>query len=181
MCKFCDNTSDFNIGDERDLLCGHGLTTKMFIIKDGFNDDYYLQIVNELTGEKINSVKIVSCPVCHRILGTNYIAKDKENKSEADNFFSSLYNYGHDYSGSNTKELVEEAWRAIPKYEGYCGSTYTRDDWRALPPTGIYASTAYKAPEANHEYGSYNNDALMELINSAYKYMDSEIDRETLE
>lgn len=183
MCKFCDNTSDFNIENERDLLCGHGLTTKMFIIKDGFNDDYCLQIVNDLTGEKINSVKIVSCPVCHRVLGTNYIAKDKENKSEADNFFSSLYNHGRDYSDSvsSTNDLVEEAWRAVPKYTEYCGSTCAGEDWRALPPTGIYAPTAYKAPEANHEYGSCSNDALMDLVNTAYKYMGDEIDREILE
>lgn len=67
------------------------------------------------------------------------------------------------------------------KREGFCGSTCAGEDWRALPPTGIYASTAYKAPEANHEYGSCRNDALMELINTTYKYMGSEIDRETLE
>lgn len=52
MCKYCENSSEFELDSDRDLFEGRGLTTKLFIVNEG--EDYYLQLVNDLTGEKKN-------------------------------------------------------------------------------------------------------------------------------
>lgn len=74
MCKYCENSSEFELDSDRDLFEGRGLTTKLFIDNEG--EDYYLQLVNDLTGEKIKTTKIQVCPVCYHVLGTSYVPEN---------------------------------------------------------------------------------------------------------
>lgn len=74
MCKYCENSSEFELDSDRDLFEGRGLTIKLFI--DNEDEDYYLQLVNDLTGEKIKTTKIQVCPVCYHVLGTSYVPEN---------------------------------------------------------------------------------------------------------
>lgn len=162
MCKYCENSSEFELDSDRDLFEGRGLTTKLFIVNEG--DDYYLQLVNDLTGEKIKTTKIQVCPVCYHVLGTSYVP---EKRDEVCNFFSNL-------SDCTSASIVEEEWKKVPKFEGWCGS---QPNYPQYPHTGCLPPTAIASPQA--DYGTYRNDALMDLINATYSSL-GEIDREVL-
>lgn len=169
MCKYCENSSEYELDSDRDLFEGRGLTTKLFIVNEG--DDYYLQLVNDLTGEKIKTTKIQVCPVCYHVLGTSYVP---EKRDEVCDFFSNL-------SDCTSASIVEEAWKKVPKFEGWCGSQANY-----YPHTGCIPPTAYYAPPPadyipeDSLLGASRNSALMDMVNEAYSSF-GEIDREVLQ
>ena len=163
MCKYCENSSEYELDSDRDLFEGRGLTTKLFIVNEG--EDYYLQLVNDLTGEKIKTTKIQVCPVCYHVLGTSYVP---EKRDEVCEFFSNLSDCTS--ANKNTEHIVEEAWKQVPKYEGWCGSLPAS----YYPHTGCVGSTAFNPVEPKLA------NAFMDLVNSCYSGI-GEIDREILQ
>lgn len=168
MCKYCENSSEFELDSDRDLFEGRGLTTKLFIVNEG--DDYYLQLVNDLTGEKIKTTKIQVCPVCYHVLGTSYVP---EKRDEVCEFFRNL-------SDCTSASIVEEAWKNVPKFEGWCGS---QANYPQYPHTGCLSPTAqlfFSDKNENPVFGNTRNDALMNMIDAAYSSF-GEVDREVLQ
>lgn len=172
MCKYCENSSEFELDSDRDLFEGRGLTTKLFIVNEG--EDYYLQLVNDLTGEKIKTTKIQVCPVCYHVLGTSYVP---EKRDEVCEFFSNL-------SDCTSASIVEEAWKNVPKFEGWCGCG-SQPNYPHYPHTGCLPPTAFgpTPPDYINEdplVGTTRNDALMNMIDAAYSSF-GEVDREVLQ
>lgn len=173
MCKYCENSSEYELDSDRDLFEGRGLTTKLFIVNEG--DDYYLQLVNDLTGEKTKTIKIQVCPVCYHVLGTSYVP---EKRDEVCDFFSNLSDCTS--ANKNTEHIVEEAWKQVPKFEGWCGSQPNY-----YPHTGCVSPTAFAPPPADYIpedslLGASRNSALMDMINAIYSGI-SELNRELLQ
>ena len=172
MCKYCENSSEFELDSDRDLFEGRGLTTKLFIVNEG--EDYYLQLVNDLTGEKIKTTKIQVCPVCYHVLGTSYVP---EKRDEVCEFFSNL-------SDCTSASIVEEAWKHVPKFEGWCGCV-SQPNYSDYPHTGYISPTAVVSPQPDYInedplLGYSRNSALVDMINATYSGL-GEIDREVLQ
>lgn len=172
MCKYCENSSEFELDSDRDLFEGRGLTTKLFIVNEG--EDYYLQLVNDLTGEKIKTTKIQVCPVCYHVLGTSYVP---EKRDEVCEFFSNL-------SDCTSASIVEEAWKHVPKFEGWCGCG-SQPNYPDYPHTGYISPTAVVSPHPDYInedplLGYSRNSALVDMINATYSGL-GEIDREVLQ
>jgi hypothetical protein len=172
MCKYCENSSEFELDSDRDLFEGRGLTTKLFIVNEG--EDYYLQLVNDLTGEKIKTTKIQVCPVCYHVLGTSYVP---EKRDEVCEFFSNL-------SDCTSASIVEEAWKNVPKFEGWCVCG-AQSNYPYYPHTGCIPPTAFgpTPPDYKNEdplLGYSRNSALVDMINATYSGL-GEIDREVLQ
>ena len=141
MCKYCDNIKEEIDSLERqdtDLLGQQGVGTDLIIVKK--DDKYYFNVIGSFDSVK-ESVEIEFCPVCGRKLDgnlSNYTVTYYENINPA-------YN--------PTSNLVEEAWRAVPSFTGYTGSSTA-----AMPNYATYR-------------GSQSNEALLNLINTVNENM----------
>ena len=149
MCKYCDNIKEEIDSLERqdaDLLGQQGVGTDLIIVKKG--DKYYFNVIGSFDSVK-ESVEIEFCPVCGRKL---------------DGDLSCYNNYPpviEDTPYNQTSAVaIEEAWRAVPVYTGYCGSTASCD-------TTARRQKSYKTAEEyyNKKYnGGTSNDALLKLV-----------------
>lgn len=145
MCKYCDNIKEEIDSLERqdaDLLGQQGVGTDLIIVKK--NDKYYFNVIGSFDSVK-ESVEIEFCPVCGRKLNGD------------------LGNYAHDYCYENvdspynqTSAVIDAAWKAVPAYTGYCGST------------ARYQESYNTADEYynNKYHGGTSNDALLDLIDT---------------
>ena len=146
MCKYCDNIKEDEINSlersDADLLGQQGVGTDLIIIKK--NDKYYFNVIGSFDSVK-ESVEIEFCPVCGRKLNGD------------------LGNYAYDYCYENvnspynqTSAIIEPAWKAVPAYTGYCGST-------------AYYQESYKNADEyynNKYHGCTSNNALLYLIDT---------------
>lgn len=145
MCKYCDNIKEEIDSLERqdaDLLGQQGVGTDLIIVKK--NDKYYFNVIGSFDSVK-ESVEIEFCPVCGRKLNGD------------------LGNYAYDYCYENvdspynqTSAVIEAAWKAVPAYTGYCGSTARYQE--AYNNADEYYNKKY--------HGGTSNNALLDLIDT---------------
>lgn len=113
MCKYCDNIKeeiDLLERQDADLLGQQGVGTDIIIVKK--DDKYYFNVVGSFDSVK-ESVEIEFCPVCGRKLNSDIVGN---------------YAYDHCYENvdspyNQTSAVIDVAWKAVPVYTGYCGST----------------------------------------------------------
>lgn len=134
MCKYCErfNGDANNYLDRQkiDLLEGRGINQEMFLIEDQNNPgNFYLQICNNLTNEVVSSVKLEYCPFCRRKL--NKALEDMSSEELIENAWNSIPPIGYE---------VEPAWKNVPAYTGFTGSTSLESRWDAEYAAQSWAS-----------------------------------------
>lgn len=123
MCKYCErfNGDANNYLDRQkiDLLEGRGINQEMFLIEDQNNPgNFYLQICNNLTNEVVSSVKLEYCPFCRRKL--NKALEDMSSEELIENNWNSIPPLGYE---------PEPAWKNVPSYTGFAGTTSITSRW----------------------------------------------------
>ena len=148
MCKYCDNIKEETNSLERsdaDLLGQQGVGTDLIIVKK--DDKYYFNIIGSFDSVK-ESVEIEFCPVCGRKLNGDISCYNEYPPVIEDT--PSPYN--------QTSAVIEAAWKAVPPYTGFTGSTSTARYQEAYRNADEYYNNKYQG-------GGTSNDALLNLVN----------------